>query len=310
MNIVFFGSSSFSIPVLERLIHSKHSVIQIVTTPDQKKGRGQKVQPSLIKTFAEAKSIPVLAPKKLKEPEIVKAIQSLVPDILVAASYGKLIPPSIFKLPKVAALNVHPSLLPRHRGASPIQQALLEGDAKTGVSIAEITAELDSGDIFAQVTVEIQPHENAQELSDRLAVLASNLIVSVVDQFSWNKVTRSPQDNSKATYAKKIDKDFGRIHWNQPANKIHNQIRACVPWPSAFTFLAGKRLKVLEAELLRQIQTAPPGKISGIRHEGIEVQTQSGTLLIKRVQLEGRNEMSAYDFAMGQRLKTGGVFES
>ncbi len=309
MRIVFFGSSEFSIPVLSALL-SRHEVVQIVTTPEQKKGRGQKRSGTVIQEFAMEHQLPFLEPKKLSDSEFVAQIQNLNPDFLVIASYGKLIPSSIFKLPKIAALNVHPSLLPRHRGASPIQRTILEGDAKTGVSIAEITKDLDAGDIYAQVETSIELTENAHQLSERLSKLAGQLVLEVIEQQRKGNLKKISQSLSNATYAKKITKEEGKIDWNQPARVIHNQVRAYDPWPGAFTFLQGKRLKILGTELLSKVnEKVPPASIISIDQDGICVQTQSGSIKLKRVQLEGRKEVGAYEFALGQRIKTGDRFQ-
>lgn len=311
MNIVFFGSSAFSVPILSRLLASKHSVVQVVTTPDRKKGRGQKISPSLVKIFAQEKNLPVIEPEKLAESKVIEPIKKLESDFIVIASYGKIVPSTIFKTPKVAALNVHPSLLPKYRGASPIQQAILEGDPVTGVSIAEVTKQLDAGDLFGQVSTHIGKDENALELGARLAELAASLLLDVLNQFESKTVRNIPQDESKATYAKKLDKSFGRISWTKSTFEIHNQIRACVPWPSAFTSLRNKLVKITKSDFLKEDarQKYKAGTILDIAPEsGIHVQTGSGILILKRVQLEGRREMDAYEFALGQRLSKGDQF--
>ncbi len=303
MKIVFFGSSEFSIPVLSALLN-RHDVVQIVTTPEQKKGRGQKISGTVVKEFAIQHQLPFLEPEKLSSPEFVAQIQNLNPDFLVIASYGKLIPSSIFKLPKIASLNVHPSLLPRHRGASPIQRAILEGDVKTGVSIAEITKDLDAGDVYAQIETSIELSENAHQLSERLSKLAAQLLLEVMKQQQKGNLKKTPQNSADATYAKKINKEEGKIDWNKPASVIHNQVRGYDPWPGAFTFFQDKRLKILETELLPEVnETITPASIISIDRDGVCVQTQSGSIKLKRVQLEGRKEVGAYEFALGQRIK-------
>ncbi len=303
MNIVYFGSSDFSIPVLESLLR-KHSVSLVVTTPEKKKGRGQKISGTVVKDFALKNGLALIEPEKLSDPKWVEQIKNFAPDFIVIASYGKLVPSSIFKLPKMAPLNVHPSLLPKHRGASPIQRAILEGDPKTGVSIAEITKDLDAGDLYAQIETPIDSHENASQLSYRLAQMAADLLNNVIEQCKSGTITKTPQDSSKNTYAKKITKEEGLINWKEGAPSIHNQIRAYFPWPGAFTFLNGKRLKVLESEIISDTgRNKLPGAVGAIDSTGITVQAQDGLVKLKRVQLEGRSEMGAYEFALGQRLK-------
>lgn len=313
MKIIFFGSSEFSIPILKSLLSSKHSVVQVVTTPDRKKGRGQKVSPSVVSTFAQEYSLPILSPEKLSAAPVIEVIKNAASDFLVIASYGKMVPESIFTLPKIAPLNVHPSLLPRHRGASPIQSAILEGDQETGVSIADVTKELDSGDIFGQVKTDIGENENALELSERLAVMGATLLIKIIDQFSSGKISRTKQDSSKATYAKKLSRSLGKIDWEKPASCIHNEVRAYYPWPSAFTFFSRKRIKILETRVLKAQQAgsnAVPGTVTSIEHnKSFHITTQEGSLEVIRVQPEGRREMMAFEFIPGQRIKIGDRFE-
>ncbi len=308
MNIVFFGSSDFSIPVLEALI-SRHNVVHVVTTPDKKKGRGQILAPTVVKEYAIKHKLSCSAPEKLNQPEVIDQIKNLNPDFIVIASYGKLVPEAIFKAVANAALNVHPSLLSRHRGASPIQRAILEGDKKTGVSIAEVTKDLDAGDLFAQAETALDPNENASELSQRLSKIAGELILKVIDNIAAGKITKTPQNQNQSTYAKKIEKEEGKINWNNLGETIHNQVRAYYPWPGAYTFYHDKRLKVFETCLGNISTKFSPGTIVEITSEYIAVQTKKNTILLKRIQLEGKQEMKAYDFALGQHLKIGETFQ-
>ena len=264
---------------------------------------------SAVKEFALANKIPVSSPEKLSNSEVVSQIQNLIPDFVVIASYGKLVPEAIFKAAKIAPLNVHPSLLPKYRGASPIQRAILEGDKQTGVSIAEVTKDLDAGDLFAQREIQIEPNENTGELSQRLSLVASRLILEVMEQLTTGKAKKIPQDSSAFTYAKKIEKEEGKIDWNTSNVLIHNQVRAYFPWPGAYTFLGRKRLKVIATEIDGSGLKIKPGAILEIKPSYISVQTKNGFLLLKQVQLEGKKEMSAYDFALGQRLKPGDLFQ-
>ena len=337
MKIVFFGSSEFSIPILEALLSSNDQVAQVVTTPDKPKGRGQKVTPSIVKSYAEKKHISAITPNKLNQPDVLDGIKNLKPDFLVVASYGKLVPDSLLKIPKVIPLNVHPSLIPKYRGASPIQSAILAGDKTTGLTIMEVTDRLDAGDIFGQIETPIDEVENALQLSERLAHLGADLLLKVIAQFKQDKVSRTPQDDSKASYAKKIERDSGRIDWMKPASLIHNQVRAYYPWPSAYTFFRGKRLKILKTKLdsVRHCESRRDEAISKIeiaasasrppRNDGsgvpgtivinefaktVCVQTRSGFLEILQVQMEGKREMTSFEFAIGQRIKPNERFES
>lgn len=312
MNIVFFGSSSFSIPVLEALLDSKHKVLHVITTPDRKKGRGQKMAATQVKQFALEKGLPCSSPEKLRDEAFVGPIKKLVLDLLVVASYGKMVPNSMLAIPKIASLNIHPSLLPKYRGASPIQSAILNGDTETGVSIAEVTAELDAGDLFGQITTEIGENENAEELSGRLARLGGDILLEVIERFEKGKISRTPQNPAFASVTHKLHKDFGAIDWSQTASQIHNLVRASYPWPAGFTFLHGKRLKILSTLLNPKKQpNAAPGTIFEISKDGtIEVTARNGSILLKRVQQEGRSEMNASEFARGEHIEKGECFES
>lgn len=308
MNIVFFGSSDFSVPVLLSLL-SKHRIGLVVTTPDKKRGRGQKLSGTIVKDFALSHRLTVSQPDKLASSGLTDQIKELNPDFIVIASYGRLVPSSIYTLAKIAPLNVHPSLLPRHRGASPIQRTLLEGDLMTGVSIAEVTKDLDAGDLFAQLETVVEDYETTCELSQRLSKMAGELILDVIEKAALGSIRKIRQDPSKATYAKKINKDEGKINWSMPSRMIHNQVRAYHPWPGSFTFFHGKRLKILETDFKKNNQPLRAGSIISIDQDGILVQTQSDSVLLKQVQLEGRKEVSAYEFALGQRIQREDHFE-
>lgn len=309
MNIIFFGSSEFSIPVLQTLV-SRHSVVHVVTTPDRKRGRGQKLSGTVVKEFALRHHLNVSEPEKLSDSGFISQLKQLNSDFIVIASYGKLVPASIFTLSKIASLNVHPSLLPRHRGASPIQRTILEGDQKTGVSIAEITKDLDAGDLYAQVETSVDLNENSSELSKRLSEMAAGLLLQLIENLKTGRFRKMPQDSSKATYAKKIGKGEGKIDWNKSNVNIHNQVRAYYPWPGAFAFFKDKRLKIIKTELSRiKDCNADPASIVSIEQDGIMVKTLSDCILLKKVQLEGRNEMEAHEFALGQRIQKGDHFD-
>lgn len=305
MKIVFFGSSEFSIPVLSSLL-STHNVVHVVTLPEKKKGRGQKLSGTLVKDFAVDHKLPCSEPERLSDQRWADQIKALKPDFIVVTSYGKLIPASIFSLPKIASLNVHPSLLPKYRGASPIQAAIFNGEKKTGISIAEVTKDLDTGDIFSQIETEILEDENSKQLSKRLSIIASKILLKLIDQFEKGAVTKSPQDSMQASYAKKIQKEDGQIDWNQSARQIHNQVRAYFPWPGAYTFFRSKRLKIIEAKISNaQVVPGKPGQMVDLSLNGIMVQAHPGYVELIKVQPEAGREMSSSEFARGQRLQKG-----
>jgi methionyl-tRNA formyltransferase len=314
MKIIFFGSSEFSVTVLTALLASPHQVVHVITTPDQKKGRGQKVSSNEVRAFAEAHLISVTAPEKLATEEVIETFKTRSPDTFVIASYGKIIPLTIINLAKKIPLNVHPSLLPKYRGASPIQSAILNGEPETGVSIAELTGKLDSGDVLGQSRLTIGENENACELSKRLADLGAKLLLETLEKIEKNTFSRVPQEDTNSTYAHKIEKEAGKIDWTRPAQTIHNQVRAFFPWPSAFTSFRGKRIKILETRVSNSLaapaQPNQPGTIVNLSAECLSVQTGSGLIAVTQVQLEGGRAMDATDFAHGQRLSQTERFES
>ncbi len=309
MKIALFSSSEFSFPLIEALVKSPHSLSLIVTLPSRAKGRGQKMESNPVKLFAEKHRVPCAELETLKNMDARLLFAKDTFDIIVVASYGKMIPEDIFASAKTAALNVHPSLLPKYRGASPVQAALLNGDPKTGVSIAEITSKLDSGDIFSQEETAIAINEHADKLSKRLAQLSARLLLQTIKNFEAGTIRRAPQHDALASYASKIRKEDGKINWHDSARKINNQIRAYSPWPSAFTFFNGKRLKIIESAVMQDCPTdnlSAPGSILEIHKSGtISLATGNGILSVSRIQLEGHAAITAKDFVNGQRIQTG-----
>lgn len=313
MNVIFFGSSSFSIPVLEALLQSRHRIVHVVTTPPKRKGRGLTLAGSEVKEFATQKKLPVLEPEKLLSEMVIHELKTLSPDLIVVASYGKLIPETLFSIPKLDTLNVHPSLLPKHRGASPIQAAILAGERTTGVSIFSVTKDLDAGDVYGQTSTEIGENENALELSDRLASLGAALLLELIDQLEKGTAHKTPQNSSVATYAPKIKKESGKIDWVREATNIHNQVRAYFSWPSAYTFFRSKRIKILRTRVAAKNNSAelsPSGTILKIGSETMEVKTGSGVIALLQVQEEGARAMSAGEFARGKRIQNLERFEN
>jgi len=310
MNIIFFGSSDFSIPVLSSIERSAHQIVCVVTTPPRKKGRGQKKLPTVVQEWAQSKSIQVIAPEKINTPEFTKSIQDLAPDCLIVASYGKMIPDSVLKIPKHYPLNVHPSLLPKYRGAAPIARQILNGETKSGVTIARITSKLDAGEIIAQKAASIFPDDNGITLSIRLAKLGGELALEVLEKISKNKIQLTAQNDSDSTYADKLKVEMGRIQWNSSADQILRQIRGLIPWPGAFTYWQQLRIKILEASKSREsFEVREPGAILSLDSGGhILVQTEEGAISLKTVQPESGKAMTAHAFAVGRHLKVGDLF--
>ncbi|OMH39836.1 methionyl-tRNA formyltransferase [Desulfurobacterium indicum] len=305
LNIVFMGTPDFAVPSLEKLIENEaFNVSLVVTQPDKPAGRGRKLKSPPVKLVAEKYGIPVLQPERVKENEkLFEKLKEIAPDFIVVAAYGKILPKELLEIPKIAPVNVHASLLPKYRGASPIQSALLNGEDKTGVTIMRITEKLDSGDIYIQEETPISIDDTAQTLHDRLAVMGGSLLVRALPLIASGKLKPVPQNDSEATYCAQIKKEDGKIDWRDTAENIFNKVRAFTPWPSAFTHFNGKLLKITKT--LPVEGQDKPGIVVDIDREGFYVGTGEGLLKILMVKPEGKREMSAGDFVRGYRLKTG-----
>ncbi len=311
MKVVFFGSSDFSIPVLQALIHARHDIVLVVTTPPKKKGRGQKISGTIVEDFASSNQIRSVAPNNLKSEDFSQTLKSAHCDCLVVASYGKILPSNILRIPSKLPLNVHPSLLPKYRGAAPIAYQLLNGENVGGVTIAVVTEQLDAGDILIQKKIPIEINDNAVSLSEKLADLGGDLTLRALEQIQKNHVQLTPQENSKATYASKLSKNMGRIDWTASAINIHNQIRAFVPWPSAYTHWQEKVVKILKSELLEvdsQTHEKAGTVLSADKKGFVSVQTGKGSLRLLSVQPESKKPMTAYEFSLGYQVRVGDSF--
>jgi methionyl-tRNA formyltransferase len=310
MKILFFGSSEFSVPPFEFCLRSAHQVIAVVTTPDRSKGRGLQTLPNPLKARSEKEKIVTLSPSTLKNPEIINQVKEMSPDLFVVASYGKLIPDSWLTIPKRYALNIHPSLLPRHRGAAPINWQILEGDKETGVSISDVTSELDAGDLYCQIKEPLGANETAATLTRRLSLLSTKALHSVFEQMEKNTLKKEPQ-NGTSSYARKLTKQDGHLDLSESADQLARKIRAFDPWPGAFVGFQGNPLRLLEAfHDDSHASGVLPGTLTEVGAVGfLRIQTGKGSLKAVRVQLAGRQAISAREFANGQRLKPGFVFE-
>ena len=309
MRIVFFGSPASALPSLQKILEEGHQVELIITQPDKPSGRGGKLTPPPVKKFALEGKIDILQPEKIKKDTLAfEKIKSLAPDLIVVVAYGQIIPSSVIYLPKYHSINVHFSLLPKYRGASPVQWAILNGEIKTGLTIFELNEKMDEGDILVQEEVEILPGEKAFELESRLAEKGAKLLIKTISEIDRIKPVK--QDHSQATYAPRLRKEDGRIDWRKDALFIERQVRAMTPWPSAYTFFKEKRIKIKEGTKLDlKSESCSPGKIQALKKEGIEVCCGEGSIyLIERIQPENRSEMSAYAFSIGARVKPGEEF--
>ncbi len=297
--IIFMGTPEFAVPCLIALAETQ-TVVGVVTQPDKPAGRGHKLRPSPVKVVAEAAGIPVYQPSSLRREEAVEPLRRWRPDLIVVAAFGQILRPHVLYLPPKGCLNVHASLLPRWRGASPIQHAILAGDAMTGVTLMRMNEGLDTGDMYTQESLTIDPHETAATLHDRLAALGAEMLRRRLDAILSGRLTPIPQTEADSTYAPMIRKEDGAIDWQRDATTLDRQVRAMTPWPGAFTTWAGEMLKILDVRPLagRVLADRPGTVIWGA--DGVAVATGEGALLLEAVQLSGKRAMSADDFVRGR----------
>jgi methionyl-tRNA formyltransferase len=312
LRVAFFGTPEFAIPTLSRLLDAGFPVVAAVTQPDRPRGRGQKPSPGPVKLLAAQRGIPVLQPERLRHEDFLRALAATAPDIGVVAAYGKILPEPVLSLPPLGLVNVHASLLPRWRGASPVHRAVMAGDAETGVSIMRIVKELDAGAVFAMARRAIGPEETSGEVERDLALLGAGLLPEVLASIQRGDASLTPQDSTQITYAPLLTKEEGRLDWREPAAALHNRIRGLHPWPHAFTFLRGARVIVL-----RSLAPDPggqtrgaPGEILAVHPGHLEVATGAGTLRVTQLQAEGRRALPAREFSAGVRLAPGARFET
>lgn len=291
LRIIFAGTPEFACASLTTLIQSPHEVVAVLTQADQPHGRGLKSTASPVKQLAEKHGLTVLTPSKLNQPALQAQLASYTPDLMVVVAYGKLLPLRVLNLPHYGCLNIHASLLPRWRGASPIQQAILQGDTESGVTIMQMTQGLDEGPMLAQAAIMLAPTETAQSLHDRLAALGSKLLINVLTSLPEKLAQAVPQPTQGITYAPKIAKTNGLIDWHLSAAQIDQQIRAFTPWPTAYTFINQMLVKIHTANPSTHHTTAQPGTLVAYTEQGLVIQTGLGCLELLSVQLPGKKRM-------------------
>ena len=308
MNIVFMGTPEFSLPTLHKLYESDHDVLLVITQPDRPKGRGRESTPPPVKQFALEKKIPVLQPIKCTNLEIVKTLGALNADVFIVVAFGQILDENLLALPHHFCINLHASLLPKYRGAAPINWAIINGETETGVTTMKMNAGLDTGDILLSRKVPIRNKDNAQSLHDTLAHQGSSLVMETLNQLDSGSLEATSQNSDLASYAPKLKKKDGLIEWNQPAVKIHNLVRGLMPWPGAFSFLRSKRFKICKTETKSCDLTDQPGVILRISGHGIEVGTQNERIVITEIQPEGKKRMDVKSFLAGHKLIIGNKF--
>jgi methionyl-tRNA formyltransferase len=310
VKIVFFGTPAFAVPSLAALIGSAHEVVAVVSQPDRPKGRGQQLQPTPTRVVAEQHGIPVIQPAKIRDESFLQAIRDLKPDLGVVVAFGRILPDSLLAIPRLGMINVHGSILPRYRGAAPIQRAVLAGDAETGVTIMRVITEMDAGPTFAMASIPIPPDATSGEMQEPLSQLGAKLLLPVVDDLAAGRAVETPQDASRATHAAKITKEEGAIDWSATATAVHNKVRGLQPWPLASSHVAGHRCVLRRTAPLPGAPGAIPGTV--VRAEGDELIVACGgdtALRVIEIQPEGRRTMTAREFLAGRGVAEGARFE-
>src|SRR6266536_3474733 len=296
MRIVFIGTGDIGVPTLQALLKSEHEVVGVVTQPDKPVGRSQSIESPPIKEALSGTKTPVLQPARIKDQQAIDEIRALKPDVIVVMAYGQILPRGVLEIPKIACLNLHASLLPRWRGAAPIQAAIAAGDRETGITVMYMDEGLDTGDILLQRKIEIAPDETGASLHDKLAQIAPEALAEAILLLQKGKATRVPQEDALAIYAPKLEREHGRIDWTESAAVIERKIRAFDPWPGAFMGIDHRNLKIFAATIVDR--SGKPGQISRNENELI-VAAGEGALSLGEVQLEGKRRMSAAEFLRG-----------
>ena len=298
------GTPAFACPSLSALLAGRNPVVGVVCQPDRPRGRGLTLAPPEVKVLALEKGLPVLQPARVREPAFQQALAGLAPDLVVVAAYGRILPPAILALPPRGCINVHASILPRHRGAAPIQHAILAGDAESGVTIMAMSEEMDAGDILLVRRTPIAPEDTGGSLGARLAGLGAEALVAAITGLQEGVIRPVPQPTEGVTFAPRIEREHTRLDWTRPASALERAVRAFAPEPAAFTTLRGATLKVLSAEV-RPSEGAPPGTIVEASPRGLVVATGEESLALREVQLQGRRRMPIAAFLAGHRLAPG-----
>jgi methionyl-tRNA formyltransferase len=298
MRLIYLGTPAFAVPTLERIVEAGHEVIEVVTQPDRPRGRGKQLGASPVKERTLRLGLTVYQPERVRRPESVEHLRALKAEAMVIVGYGQIIPQSIIDLAPKGIINVHGSLLPKYRGAAPIQRAIVNGETRTGVTTMRIDAGLDTGDTLLKAETEIAPDETASELGDRLARMGAELLIETLAKLDG--IVPEKQDPRQATYAPILRKEDGGIDWTRAGAEVHNRVRGLQPWPGAFTVFRGQAMHVWKSRLVGRTGTGSPGRIAQVRP--LLVECGGGSLELVEVQLEGRKRMSAADFGNGQRV--------
>jgi methionyl-tRNA formyltransferase len=307
MRLVFLGTPAFAVPTLEKAA-AAHDMLAVLTQPDRPRGRGQRESASPVKEAALRLGIPVRQPERVRRPEAVEQLRGLAPDAMVVVGYGQIIPQSVIDIPRLGIINVHASLLPRYRGAAPVQWAIVNGERRTGVTTMRIDAGLDTGDMLLRAETEIGPEETAPQVLERLSVMGADLLVETLARLEAGTIVPEKQNPAEATYAPLIKKEDGAIDWRLPASAIHNRVRGLQPWPGGYTAFRGQRLHIWRTRVVSETGAVAKARTAPVLSvKPVVVGCGEGALELVEVQLEGRRRMPGADFANGSRLTTNDI---
>ncbi|MBI4412718.1 MAG: methionyl-tRNA formyltransferase [Deltaproteobacteria bacterium] len=302
------GTPEFARVSLAALVEAVYPIVGVFTQPDKPAGRGRHLHVCPTAELAREKKIPLFQPASLKNDETLSLIESMKPDFIVVAAYGKILPEKVLKAPRIDCINVHASLLPKYRGAAPINWALINGEEETGVSIMKLVRKPDAGPVYCEARVKIGENDTAGSLTSSLAKEGARLLIETIPKIAAAQITSQPQDDSQATMAPSLKKEDGRIDWKNKALVIHNRIRGVNPWPGAYTFVDNKLLKIYHSRVLTERPASTAGEIYFLNEKGIHVACGDGAILLTEVQIEGKKRMSAAEFVRGYRLEVGKNF--
>ncbi len=308
MKIIYMGTPDFAVGPLQALVEAGHEITAVVTQPDKPKGRSSQLIPPPVKAYAMTQNLTVLQPEKIKTPEAVAELRKYEADLFVVAAFGQILSKEILDMPKYGCINIHASLLPKYRGAAPIQWSIIDGEKETGVTIMQMDVGLDTGDILTQKIVPIEDDDTGESLFDKLCVAGSELLLDTIPQIEAGTLSPVKQDESKSTYAKMLRKELGNIDFTKSAKEIWCLVRGLNSWPSAYTYYNNKTMKIWRAEPVAENSDAPAGTLVRKDKESIFVQTGEGMLRILEIQMEGKKRMSVKDFMLGHSFETGAVF--
>lgn len=305
MKVVFMGTPDFAVPVLEAIVKQGHEVCGVFVQPDKPKGRGKSMQFPPVKEKAVELGLTVYQPARIKESEWVNQLKELSPDIMIVVAFGQILSQEILDIPPKGCVNVHASLLPKYRGAAPIQQAVIDGEAVSGVTTMYMEKGLDTGDIIEWIEVPIEEKETGGSYHDKLSVAGAKLCISTMTLIEENRAPRIPQDDEKSSYAHMLNKAMGKLDFHQDAVVLERLIRGLNPWPSAYCLLQGKMLKIYEADLVEGVEGFAPGTICAVDKNSFSIQCGNGALRVKNLQLEGKKRMSTDAFLLGYTVEVG-----